>query len=180
MDVPTLTTRRFTMRSLIESDAKALFPTFSSADQCRFMSQPHFEDIATFSDWLNDKEWPGQTWIAIDRVTEEVAGRYIAFPGRDDAVLELGYITATERQRQGVARECMTALIAHIFTMGRYRKLYMEIDAENRSSIALAESLGFLREAYLRQHETTHNGVCDLLVYGLLIREWRQRQGEAS
>lgn len=176
-DVQTLTTSRFTMRGLIESDAKALFPTFSSAEQCRFMSQPHFEDIATFSDWLNDKEWPGRTWIAIDQVSEEVAGRYVAFPSRDNGVLELGYITVVDRQRQGVARECMTALIAHIFTTGRYRKLYMEIDAENRSSIALAESLGFVREACLRQHETTHNGVCDLLVYGLLIREWRERLG---
>jgi RimJ/RimL family protein N-acetyltransferase len=36
----------------------------------------------------------------------------------------------------------------------------------------LAERLGFSLEGRLREHETTHKGLCDMLVYGLLRREW--------
>jgi RimJ/RimL family protein N-acetyltransferase len=46
------------------------------------------------------------------------------------------------------------------------------IDAQNVASIALIERLGFQREGWLREHETTHEGLRDLLVYGLLRDEW--------
>jgi cytosine/adenosine deaminase-related metal-dependent hydrolase len=39
-------------------------------------------------------------------------------------------------------------------------------------SAGLAERLGFSLEGRLREHETTHKGLCDMLVYGLLRREW--------
>lgn len=32
---------------------------------------------------------------------------------------------------------------------------------------------GFKREGLLREHETTHKGLCDMALYGLLRREWR-------
>ena len=66
----------------------------------------------------------------------------------------------------------MSALIDHLFSEGRYRRLYAEIDSENLASVGLVERLGFTREGCLRQHETTHNGLCDMLIYGLLRDEW--------
>ena len=48
----------------------------------------------------------------------------------------------------------------------------VSIDARNLPSIALAEKLGFKREGCLREHEMTHSGLCDLLIYGLLRKEW--------
>lgn len=171
-----LETSRFTMRKLVESDATALFPTFSDETQCRYMSQPHFEDVETLAGWLSDPTWPGRTWIAVDKSDGRISGRYVAFPGRDDAVLELGYITVIDRQGRGVAKECMSALVDHLFSQERCRKLYMEIDAQNAASVALAQSLGFMREGLLREHEITHIGVCDLLIFGLLQRDWNARR----
>ncbi len=55
----------------------------------------------------------------------------------------------------------------HIFTMGRYRKLYMEIDAENRSSIALAKVWASCARRTCASTKQPITGVCDLLVYGL-------------
>ena len=48
------------------------------------------------------------------------------------------------------------------------RKLIAEIDAENHASLRLAEALGFTREGLLRAHETTHEGLRDVCLYGLL------------
>lgn len=168
-------TPRFNMRAIVRSDAEALYATLSDEAQCRYMSQPHFTSQEQLADWLTDSEWPGRTWVAIDKTDGSLAGRYVAFPGRDDGVLELGYITVACWQGHGVATECMTALVGHLFVEGDFRRLYVEIDAENLTSVRLAERLGFKHEGCLRQHETTHKGLCDMLVYGLLRDEWLNR-----
>lgn len=165
-------TKRFQMRAFVRSDAAALFGTFSDEAQCRYMSRPHFSTLEELTDWLADSEWPGRTWVAIDKSDGSLAGRFVAFPGRDEGVLELGYLTVAERQGQGVGTECVAALIDHLFSESDYRRLYAEIDAENHASARLVERLGFAREALLRQHEVTHKGLCDLLIYGLLRDEW--------
>lgn len=136
------------------------------------MSQPHFETEKALADWLTDDTWPGRSWTAIDKADDTIAGRFVAFPGRDDRVLEVGYVTVLNRQGQGVARECMTALVTHLFEIEGYRRLFAEVDAENGPSLALAERIGFKREAYLREHEITHKGLCDMVVYGALRQEW--------
>ncbi len=165
-------TPRFNMRAILRSDAAALYGTLSDEAQCRYMSQPHFTSLEQLADWLMDSEWPGRTWVAIDKTDGSLAGRYVAFPGRDAGVLELGYVTAAGRQGQGVATECMRALVGHLLLEGDYRRLYVEIDAENQASMRLIERLGFQREGCPRQHETTHKGLCDMLIYGLLRGEW--------
>lgn len=172
----TFDTARFTMRALTRSDAVALYGTFSDEAQCRYMSRSHFTSLEGLADRLTDNEWPGRTWVAIDKADGNLAGRYVAFIGRDEGVLELGYITVAGRQGQGVAAECMSALIDHLFYSGEYRRLYVEIDAENLASIKLIERLGFLQEGYLRQHEVSHKGLCDMLIYGLLHDEWLARK----
>ncbi|WP_085558357.1 GNAT family N-acetyltransferase [Azospirillum agricola] len=50
-------------------------------------------------------------------------------------MLELGYITVAQRQGQGVATECIGALVDHLFQNEGYRQLFAEIDAENAAFI---------------------------------------------
>ncbi|MBP2233380.1 RimJ/RimL family protein N-acetyltransferase [Azospirillum agricola] len=180
LDTPSIATERFTLRKLVREDTSALFPTFSNETQCRYMSQPHFATMEALADWLTDSTWAGRSWVAMDKSDGSVAGRYVAYPGRDAGVLELGYITVAQRQGQGVATECMAALVDHLFQNEGYRRLFAEIDAENAASTALIERLGFVREGCLREHETTHKGVCDTVVYGLLYREWRSGTAQTS
>lgn len=73
----------------------------------------------------------------------------------------------------------MDGLISHLFEREAHRRVFVEIDDGNLASIALIERLGFKREGCLREHETTHRGLCNLLFYGLLRNEWRAplRQG---
>lgn len=174
--VPTLTSARFTMRPLQRGDELALFPTLSDHDQCAYLSHPPFETPEQLWDWLADPDWPGRSWIAVD-ADQRIAGRFVAMPAHAEGVLEIGYITAATHQRQGVARECATALIDHLFALpiadGGARKLMAVVDPRNDASVALIEALGFAREAHLRDHEETHIGMCDVYWYGLLKREAR-------
>ena len=169
-DVATLTTSRFALRPLRAGDEVALFPTLSNPAQCRYLSRPAFESGAELWDWLAAPDWPGLTWIAED--DGGVAARFVAVPAHEDGVFEIGYITCIHRQREGIAREGVGALVEHLFDKGA-RKLTAEVDSENTASIALLERLGFTREAHLREHETTHEGLCDVLLYGLLASDRR-------
>ena len=168
---PSIATPRFTLRPLRRSDAAALLPTLSDAAQCRFLSRLAFAGEEELWGWLADPDWDGRTWIAED-AQGAVAGRFVAMPAHEDGVAEIGYITCAHRQGEGIARECTAALVDHLFGEGK-RKLVAEVDARNTASIRLLERLGFTREALLREHETTHEGLCDVALYGLLASDPR-------
>lgn len=169
--IPTLATPRFTLRPLRRTDAAALFPTLSDEAQCRYLTREAFASEEELWSWLADPDWNGRTWIAEDG-EGRVAARVVAVPGNEKGVAEIGYITCMHRRGEGVARECSTALIEHLFAAEGHRKLCADVDPDNAPSIRLLETLGFTREAHLREHETTHIGVRDVLVYGLLCGEW--------
>lgn len=173
-EVASLTTERFTLRPLQRSDAAALYPTLSDPRQCLYLTRPAFGSEEELWGWLAEPGWQGRTWIAQD-AAGDVAARFVAVPAHEQGVEDIGYITCVHRQREGIAREGMAALIAHLFALpveeGGARKLTAEVDTRNAASIALLESLGFTREAHLREHETTHAGLCDVLLYGLLASE---------
>ena len=170
-DVQTIETRRFTLRPLKPSDTAALLPTLSDEDQCRYLTRPAFQNEEELWGWLSDPDWNGRTWIAEDD-KGDVAARFVSVPAHEEGVEEVGYITAIHRLREGVAGECMRALIRHLFNHDGMRKLTAEVDTRNTASVALLEALGFTREAHLREHETTHSGLCDVYWYGLLKSEW--------
>ncbi len=168
-DVPLLQTPRFILRPLQREDCAALFPTFADKQQNLYMSRAEFTSETELWDWLADPDWTGRTWIAEDQ-NGEVVGRFVAVPAHEKGIEEIGYVTVMHRQGEGIAHECMGALVAHLFDTEGMRKLTAEVDVDNAPSVRLLERLGFTREAHLREHETTHIGVRDLYLYGKLAR----------
>ena len=170
-DVTVLRTDRFILRPLRSDDTAALFPTFADEGQCLYLTRPAFTSEEELWGWLAEPGWNGRTWIA-EGANGAVCGRFVAVPDHEAGVEEVGYVTVMDRQGEGVARECMAALVEHLFAEG-LRKLTAEVDADNTPSIRLLERLGFRKEAHFRQHETTHAGLRDVLVYGLLASDPR-------
>ena len=172
METPTIDADRYSLRKLMRCDASALFSTLSNETQCLYWSHPAFEREDDLADWLTDPDWNGRSWVGVDKSDGGIVGRFVVVPAHEQGISELGYMTVAQRQGQGVARTCMRALISYLFGREAHRRLYAEIDADNIASIALIEGLGFTREGRLREHEMTHKGICDMLIYGLLKREW--------
>ena len=167
--ITTLKTQRFILRPLRQEDTAALFPTLSDDEQCLYLTRPAFTSQEELWGWLAEPGWNGRTWIAED-ADGNVAGRFVAVPGHEVGVEEIGYVTCMDRQGEGIARECTAALVEHLFATGT-RKLTAEVDSDNAPSIRLLERLGFTREALFREHETTHAGLRDVAVYGLRASE---------
>ena len=170
-DVPTLRTERFALRPLLREDAAALLPTLAEPDNCRFLTHAAFASEEELWNWLSDPTWKGRSWIAED-ANGEVVGRFVAIPAHQAGVEEIGYITVAHRVKERVARECTSAIMRQLIEEEGARKLIAEVDMRNTASIRLLESLGFMREALFREHETTHIGMCDVAVYGLLAADY--------
>ncbi|KPP85095.1 GNAT family N-acetyltransferase [Erythrobacter sp. HL-111] len=174
--VPEIETPRFRLRGLRRSDLAALFPTMSDEASALYLTRPAFASHTDLWQWLAAPGWPGRTWIAEDRESGDVAGRFVAVPAGREGVEEIGYITCLHRQREGVARECTAALVRHLLLApasqgGGARKIEAVVDTRHAASIRLLETLGFTREAHFREHEETHAGMCDIYVFALLAGE---------
>ena len=171
--VPTLETARFTLRNIEPGDTAHFLPTFADEEQMRWWSRGPFESADELDGWLRDPDWDGHCWIAEDRATGAPVARLVAIPDDDPAVMETGYLVVKTRQHDGVARECMTALLDHMFGAMELRRVWADTDPDNTPSNRLLESLGFACEGRLREQWETHIGVRDSFIWGLLAREWR-------
>lgn len=63
-------------------------------------------------------------------------------------------------------------VVTHGFGELGLRRISADTDPDNAASNALLEKLGFQREGYWREEWTTHPGVRDSIIRGLLKREW--------
>jgi ribosomal-protein-alanine N-acetyltransferase len=176
MSIPTIEAERFILRELAAEDVEALWPTFSDPDNMRWWSCPAFTSREELAKWLLAPDWNGRSWAAIERSSGEAVGRFVAIPGMDH-VTEIGYATVLGRQGQGIARECVGALISHLFAAEGMRRIWADVDPDNAASNALLERLGFTLEGRLRETWETHIGIRDSLIWGLLAREWAPEAG---
>ena len=109
--VPTLHSERFRLRPLVRDDARALFPTLGDPQQCLYLTRPAFGSEEELWGWLAEPGWNGRTWIAEDGEGEVVA-RVVAVPTEDPEIEEIGYITCTHRQGEGIGTALLRPVLA--------------------------------------------------------------------
>lgn len=169
-DIPVLATPRFTCRAPVEADIDAFWPAFSSAAHMRYWSCAPFTDRAALRDYLLDTQ-AGRSWVA-----EPVAGGAPVFRlfarEQSPGVSEIGYIMVPGHEGQGIATECLSALLTHLFRHDGMMRVFADVDPRNTPSSRLLRRLGFTREAHLRCAMRTHIGWCDTWLWGMLRDEW--------
>lgn len=178
LETETLSTECLSLRALRADDANALFAMRSDAVAMRYWSTPPWTEMAQAEAHLRVASAPA-------------AGAYLRQFGierRADGVLigtcslfdhsvesrraELGYFLGRPVWGQGLAREAVTALIAHGFGALNLNRIEADVDPRNAASVRLLERLGFVREGLLRQRWIVAGEVSDSAVYGLLRGEW--------
>ena len=181
MTTPTLATARFTLRPLAPGDEHALFPAYSDAETMRYWSRGPFDTVEALRDWLFDRDWTGRTWVAVPAAGGDPVLRLVA--AQEGAqVSEIGYIVVPGHARQGIAHECLAALLTQLFTVERVHRVFADVDPRNHASNSLLRRLGFTREAHLRDAMKTHLGWCDSWLWAMLEDEWdpARHTGEPS
>ncbi len=168
------TSARLSLRPRQEADAEALFTTMADRRAMRWWSCAPFGSIAELRDYFSPRAGSAwQSW-AIVRHGEQQAIGFVSAGRKRDGVSEIGYLLARDAHGQGYGREAVSLLIDHLLAHGD-RRIFADVDPDNRASIALLTALGFTLEGRLRAEWQTHIGVRDSLIYGLLAEEWPAR-----
>jgi ribosomal-protein-serine acetyltransferase len=107
----------------------------------------------------------GDGWRLVGWVNLE-----IDIPAR---LAEVGYWLDADFVGRGLVTRAVTAVLDHAFGPLGLDRVGLQTVADNTRSRNVAERLGFTQEGVLREYAAFPDERRDLVVYGLLAREWR-------
>ncbi len=84
---------------------------------------------------------------------------------------ELGIIIDHDEQKKGYGKEALQILSRHLFGYRGLNKVYAQTAAFNESAIGLLQSMGFKKDATLRDHYFFDREFHDGFIYSLLLYE---------
>ena len=87
---------------------------------------------------------------------------------------EIGITISHIHQKQGYAKEAMSAMMDFLFGLKNVHRIVETVDTENIASVALMESLGFRQEAYLIENNFIKGKWASEIQFAMLEREWHQ------
>lgn len=180
----TLHTERLLLRPLRSSDAEALFAIFSDPKVMRY--------------------WNTVPWATIDEAHKLLArdaaamatGEFIrlGLERKEDGKLlgfctlfsfheesrraEIGYGLAYSAWGHGYMNEALVALVRYGFDELSLNRIEADIDPRNDASRKSLERLGFIKEGHLRDRWIVGGEVSDSGLYGLLLSDWKRREGD--
>jgi ribosomal-protein-serine acetyltransferase len=88
---------------------------------------------------------------------------------------EIGYWISSTHEGRGLVTAACRALIDLAFGELGLHRVTIRVAPDNARSRAIPERLGFTQEGVMREAGRTSLGHNDLVVYGLLHREWNQQ-----
>jgi ribosomal-protein-serine acetyltransferase len=93
---------------------------------------------------------------------------------------EIGYWVGSSHEGRGLVTRATAALLDHAFDGIGLHRVQIRAAAHNDRSRAVAERLGFTQEGVLREQGLVSTGEYhDMVVYGILDREWPERRAGA-
>ncbi len=93
----------------------------------------------------------------------------------DNLKTEIGYWLSESFQHKGIITRSCQRLIEYTFDELKLNRIQLKAATGNLKSQAVAERLGFSREGIERDGELHSRGFVDLVVFGLLKRDWLNR-----
>jgi RimJ/RimL family protein N-acetyltransferase len=172
--------RRLRLRRLTEADLPALLwlvadPGFHAAVEEMGSSEPevrrYLEERAGYTDFELGKVFD----LAVELLDGPVIGlvtlvRRLADQG------EIGYALHADHRSRGYATEAAEALIEHLFETLDFHRVYIWLRSGNERSADVARRLGFRLEGTMMEAADMAEPRDDLLHFGLLGREWKERR----
>jgi [ribosomal protein S5]-alanine N-acetyltransferase len=158
-------TPRLVLRHLEASDLEALFLLYRDPeirryfpDGTRTLAQTE-EELNYFHDGHPEFAELG-LWATVEKSTGAFLGRCGLLPWKIDAIqeVELAFLIAKERWREGFATEASRAIVEHARNVLRLERLICLILPENEASVGVARKVGM---SYEREHRDEW-GLCHI------------------
>ena len=87
---------------------------------------------------------------------------------------EVGYWLDADFEGRGLATRAVTAVLDHAFGPLGLNRVELQTTTNNRRSRSVAQRLGFTQEGVLREAAAFPGARRDVVVHGLLAREWHK------
>lgn len=169
------------LRSLSKSDASQVYSVIDS----------NRAYLRTWLPWVDGTSSPTVTESVITSWEKALAegrdivlgifesGEYIGNMGlhdinRHNRSAMVGYWLAKGSQGRGIMTGCVRALMDLGFSTLALNRIYIHCAAENTKSRAIPERLGFVQEGMLQDGECLYGVFHDLIVYGMVSRNWQR------
>jgi len=175
---------RVVVRPYSESDAQALFeavgesrehlrPWLPFADSHQTVEESRDWIIHQLAEWLLRKDLQVSVW-------EKATNRYVGGSGLhihnwETGYFEIGYWLRASATGHGYITEAARLLMEYAFTALSANRVEIRCDERNVRSAAVAQRLGFVQEARLRNHQLAADGVLRTTLIFALTPEDRAR-----
>ena len=177
-EIPTLTGERVALRPIEPEENGQAHRWLMAADPLLQTCRPvTLRSVASVLREPEGRGGPSAARIAVVlRVNDALIGRvrYFDLNPRNRSA-EIGYLIAPESRGKGFGREAVGLLLRFLFHGLGLNKAYAQTGAFNLPSIRMLESIGFHRDAVLREHHFYEGRFQDDHIYSLLAREWKER-----
>ena len=181
--IDTVSSPRTLLREVCADDLPDLMEVNGDPEVTRFLPYATWQSLPDASAWLERMNKLAATGSArqlviVRKVDRKVIGTVLLFKYEEGSKrLELGYALGRDHWRQGYAAEALRALLSHVFTVLRIRRVEAEVSPGNVASNALLRFLGFTQEGHLRERWVAKGVTYGVNIYGLLASEWPRPDG---
>jgi ribosomal-protein-serine acetyltransferase len=151
--------------------------------------QKNQERLSNWCPWLSEVETPEKTHRflrkKLDRFADGngfTAGFFedgellgviaLEYIDKVNLTTEIGYWLDAEAEGRGLVIAACRQLIGHAFRDLNLERVQIRCASENVRSRSIPEKLGFRQEGIARQCERLPDRTVDLVIYGMLRREW--------
>lgn len=151
------------------------------------------QHLRTWLPWVDEIVSPQQYYAIIPQWLKEYANHTslqtgIRYKGELVGCIELhgldfhnyqtsmGYFLAKKAEGNGIISRSAKALIDYSFFTLQLNRVEIRAGEKNTRSRAVPERLGFTLEGKIRQGENLRGQFHDILIYGLIKEEWKERQ----
>ena len=177
MDLPILT-ERLVLRRFTMEDVPALLELVREPSVARVMlgiepTEASVRDYLAKQTSYQPFEQDRCFDLALERRRDDQVLGLLSLVRREHKKGEIGWALGTAHRGLGYVTEGAMALMAYGFaTLGLHR-IYATTSNVNTSSWRVMERLGMRREGHLREAEFRDGEWIDVLIYGLLDKEWQ-------
>ena len=171
------------LRQLSESDAA---PLFTAIDRNRAYlrqwlpwldtSKNHDDTLffirTTLEQYANNDGFAAGIWYK-DSVVGTIGFHKVDWLNRN---VEIGYWLSADYHGKGIVTKACKAFIDHAFSEWHLHRVQIRCAVGNSKSCRIPERLGFVKEGMQRNAEFLYDHYADLIVYGMLENEWKEKR----
>lgn len=172
-------TNRLILRRFTISDAQDMYQNITSdLNVNKFLTWEIHRDIsetrALLKAWEEKYRNPARyCWAVVLKESGEVVGNISAptIKERSETV-EVTYCLGSRWWGQGIIPEALKAVMKYLFTEVGVNRIEAGFDSNNPNSGRVMEKAGMIREGLLRQGGRNNQGLFDLVLYGILKKDF--------